>query len=267
MSNQLLKFSKGNSKIPKSTLIFSLPAGHSCPGAKDCKASVLERENGTRFIVDGEHTKFRCYAASSEVQYPDVHNLRKRNFELIKNARSVEAKVELIQRSMLSVGLKNIDTVRVHESGDYFLYSYFQAWMIIAQRFPTLKFYSYTKSLPFFLRGASEGIIPENFIFTASFGGKFDDSIATHNLKNVKVVTTKEEVEQAVKEGRQFDHDDSHALIAGESFALMVHGTQPKGSKAAKTWDKLVKSGVGGYSKKKKAALPKSVNNEIQIAA
>ena len=266
MSNQpLLKFSKGNSKLPKSTLIFSLSAGHSCPGALDCKSSVFEREDGTRFLKDGESTKFRCYAASAEVLRKNAYLMRKHNFELMRGARSLEEKVDIIYRSMLKVGLKNIDTVRVHESGDYFLYSYFQAWMVIAKRFPHLKFYSYTKSLPFFLRGAAEGIIPDNFIFTASFGGKFDDSIQKHGLKNVKVVTNKEELEQARSEGRSFDHDDSHALIQGESFALMVHGTQPKGSKAAKTWDKLIKSGVGGYSKKNRSA--KKPVTEFQIAA
>ena len=64
-----LRFSKGNAKLTKDTLIFNLPAGKTCPGALHCKAFATEQADGKRKIVDGPETKFRCFAASSEVQY------------------------------------------------------------------------------------------------------------------------------------------------------------------------------------------------------
>lgn len=248
----LLKMSLGNAKLTKDVLIFNLPAGHSCPGAKDCKTSVSEVD-GKRKIVDGPHNVFRCYAATAEVIYPAVYKARKHNFDLMRplaEKKDVKGMVELILRSMSVMKLKGVKRVRVHESGDYFTYSYFSAWMAIATAFPHVTFYSYTKSLPFVVRGKKEGIIPSNFIFTASKGGQFDQLIALNGFKSVTVTTTEAETEAAKAKGGQFDHDDS--LPLGDSdFFLQVHGQQPKGTLAAKYWDKLVKAKQGGYNKKR----------------
>lgn len=257
MSNQtspLLKFAKGNNKLPKSTLIFSLPAGKSCPGAKDCKSSVELTPGSDRFtVVDGPDAKFRCYAATSELIYKGVREARQHNFDLLlpmAQRRDVQGMVELILRSMHDKGMKGITAVRVHESGDYFTFSYFAAWMQVATAFPGVKFYSYTKSLPHVVRGKEAAIIPPNFYFTASKGGHFDYLIEPNGFKSVTVTTTAEETDAAKAKGGKFDHDDSLAL-GDADFYLQVHGQQPKGTPAAKYWDVLVKSGKGGYNKKR----------------
>ena len=59
----MLKFSFGNSKLLADTLIFSLPAGTTCPGADKCLAFVKET-NGKLSVVDGPQMEFRCFAAS-----------------------------------------------------------------------------------------------------------------------------------------------------------------------------------------------------------
>jgi hypothetical protein len=48
----------------------------------------------------------------------------------------------------------------------------------------------------------------------------------------------------------EIDHDDSHAYGGTESFALLLHGQQQKGSQAAKSLSALRVLGKGGYSKK-----------------
>ena len=48
------------------------------------------------------------------------------------------------------------------------------------------------------------------------------------------------------------DHDDTSAYLQDKSFALLLHGTQPKGSNAAKALSLLRKQGIGGYGKQKK---------------
>ena len=53
--------------------------------------------------------------------------------------------------------------------------------------------------------------------------------------------------------GLVIDHDDTSAYMQNNSFALLLHGTQPKGSKAAKALSALRKEGIGGYGKQKKA--------------
>lgn len=256
-----LKLTRGNAKLGKDTLIFNLPAGHTCPGAKDCHTKVVVNDEGQRRIVDGPDNKFRCYAATAEVIYPKVHEARKFNHDLIlplARKKDVQGMVELILASMATMPMSKINRVRVHESGDYFSFSYFAAWMQVATAFPNIKFYSYTKSLPHVVRGKSEGIIPPNFIFTASKGGMFDYLIEREGFKSVTVTTTQAETDAAIAGGGKFDHDDSMAL--GDSdFFLQVHGQQPKGTAAAKFWDRLVKEKRGGYNKKSANGILKDI--------
>lgn len=104
-----------------------------------------------------------------------------------------------------------------------------------------------SKALPFWVKRMAT--LPENFRLTASFGGTHDHLISEHNLKFAKVV---ESLEEAVKLGLPIDHDDSHAYGDNKkSFALLVHGQQPAGSKWAKAWMALKKVGMGGYGKDK----------------
>ena len=61
------------------------------------------------------------------------------------------------------------------------------------------------------------------------------------NLKYAKVVFSEEE---AAELGLEIDHDDSHAYGGDKSFALLIHGTQPSDTMAAKAKNTLVASGV-----------------------
>src|SRR5262245_1373686 len=63
---KLLKFGQGNAKLPPWVTTFSLPAGWSCPFAKDCR-SFADRDTGK--VTDGPHTAFRCYKASEEARF------------------------------------------------------------------------------------------------------------------------------------------------------------------------------------------------------
>jgi len=81
---------------------------------------------------------------------------------------------------------------------------------------------------------------------TASRGGWFDEKIEENAFKCAEVVFSEEE---AAQKGLEIDHDDSHAAFGKESFALLLHGTQPKGSEASKALSKLRKAGKGGYKK------------------
>lgn len=75
----------------------------------------------------------------------------------------------------------------------------------------------------------------------ASYGGKFDSLIERHNLRYCKVVNSVEAAGDL-----PLDDDDTHAYTYTGNFALLLHGTQPAGSQAAKDWHKI-KSSVGGY--------------------
>lgn len=232
----LLKFGKGNAKLSKDIYTFSLPAGHSCPFAFECKASA---DRSTGKIKDGKDQVFRCFAASQEALYTNTRTARWHNYDLLRKLKTVDKMSTLIVDSL---PLK-ANIVRVHVSGDFFSQVYFDAWMAVARIFSKKKFYAYTKSIPYWLE--RRDTIPKNFNLTSSKGGKTDALIDLNKLKYAKVVMSEEEAGKL-----EIDHDDSHAYDGKNSFGLLIHGTQKKGSKAAVALSQLKKKGIKGYSKK-----------------
>lgn len=233
----LLKFGKGNAKLSKDIYTFSLPAGHSCPYAFECKASA---DRSTGKIKDGKDQVFRCFAASQEALYTNTRTARWHNYDLLRELKTVDKMSTLIVDSLPA----KANMIRVHVSGDFFSQVYFDAWMAVAKIFPKKKFYAYTKSLPYWLE--RRDTIPKNFNLTSSKGGKTDVLIDLNKLKYAEVLFTEEQAKELKLE---LDHDDSHAYDGKESFGLLVHGTQKKGSKAATALTNLKKKGIKGYSK------------------
>lgn len=234
-----LRFQKGNAKLEKNILTFSLPAGHSCPFAYECQASA-DRHTGK--ITDGKFQRFRCFSASAEALYVPTRVSRWKNFDLLRAQKTKEGMYNLIMESLP----KKVQIVRVHVSGDFFNQDYFDAWMQVAENLKHIKFYAYTKSVNYWM--ARKDSIPDNFELTASMGGAGDKVVTLNNLKNARVVFTQEE---AMELKLEIDHDDSHAYNKGESFALLIHGTQKSGSEASQALSSLRKKGIKGYSKKK----------------
>jgi hypothetical protein len=230
-----LKFGQGNAKLSKTIFTFSLPAGHSCPGAHLCLAKA-DRVTGK--LTDGSTQEFRCFAASAEAAFPSVRAQRWHNFDLLKG-KSQDEMTALILESLLP----EVEILRLHVSGDFFNEAYFLAWCNVAFVRPRTKFYAYTKSITLWRKHFSE--IPSNLILTASQGGKFDAQIG--DFKRAIVVYSEEE---AAALNLELDHDDSHAYDGEESFALLLHGQQQKGSQAAKSLSALKLLGKGSYSKK-----------------
>lgn len=218
----MLSFGKKNAKLGKDIATFSLPAGFTCPKASEC-LSKSDRETGK--IKDGKHTQFRCFSASAEALYPNVRKSRWNNFEQLKG-KTINDMVVLIDSS-----LPKHKIIRVHVSGDFFSYDYFVAWMRVAMLNKSKTFYAYTKCISTWLKYEKEKPygIPENFILTASYGGKEDALIQKNNLRSAIVVYS---VKEAEEKGLKIDHDDSLARDKSvKSFALLIHGVQPKGKK------------------------------------
>ena len=260
---QLLKISTGNAKLKK-RLIFSLPAGYTCPNAGVCKTFAGKAGGGIMDLsVPGEVPSYRCFAASQEAQYTNVRKARWHNYELLRavsmdlpHHEAAEAMADIIQRSFLyydgSTRFNGYD-VRIHESGDFFNESYFYAWINVANYFPTRRFYAYTKSLDIWLLYSES--IPSNLYLTASYGGHLDSMIDKYPhvfTRYARVVYTPAE---AMALGLPVDHDDSHCF--GESpFALLVHGTQAKGSDAGAAIRQRRRQGqFAGYSAKHSTAV------------
>lgn len=254
----MLKFSKANAKIhalsqvetlkpflANKRKVYSLDilSGWSCPFAQDCLSKVVVTD-GKRKVVDGPQTQFRCFSASQEGLFTNVYNSRKANFEKLRDCKGNVGDMAWLIHSSLP---KDTGIVRIHVAGDFFSPAYFEAWAIVASQNPSILFYAYTKSIPYWVRLQAEwGGLPSNFVLTASRGGRCDNLIDEHGLRCVEVVLS-----EAAAGSLPIDHDDSHAArpdMRDENFALLIHGTQPAGSEAAKAVKAL--KGVGSYSRK-----------------
>lgn len=231
-----MKFSKANTKLQKLQKLtnkrvysFSLLSGHTCPGAKDCLAMVVydwAKNNYT--LEDGPEQKFRCYAASQEMQYTGVYNHRLSNWESVEKISSPHK----IANKLDGVFPPDAEIVRIHDAGDFFKKKYFFAWVLLALKHPNVVFYAYTKMNPFWIEYQDQ--IPDNMVLTASRGGRWDSLIDSHGLREAIVV---EHEWQAQKMGLSIDIDDSIAYNPSrrnENFALMIHGQGPQGSNQAK---------------------------------
>src|SRR5207302_524218 len=102
--------------------------------------------------------------------------------------------------------------IRLHVGGDFFSQAYFDAWLKVATSRPDLLCYGYTKSLPFWCRRLHS--IPDNFVLTASEGGKYDRLIGRFNLRFARVVLSQQDAD-----GLELDVDDRLAMQPGPSFA------------------------------------------------
>lgn len=224
---------------------FDLLSGVTCPFARDCHSKAVLGADGSRSIQDGAHTLFRCFSASQEVAYTNVFLARRANTDAIMPlaARSPMAAADALCDALPD----DAGCVRIHVAGDFKLLNYFDAWLEVALRNPGRRFYAYTKSIPFWVKRMDH--LPPNFLLTASRGGKADCLIDEHGFREARVVYSEQEADAL---GLEIDHDDSHAALPGASFALLIHGIQPKGSDAGKAVRAL--RGKGSYSRQKVAA-------------
>ncbi len=229
-----LFFGSGNAKLAPDVATFTLPAGYTCPGACECQ-SRFDRKK--RKVQDGKNTMYRCFMASREATYPTLRSSTDRNWKALIQAKTVEVMTALID---ISLPRKFYTKVRVHVGGDFFSLDYFVAWMEVARSNPDRLFYAYTKSLHFW-RDAMF-LIPQNFVLTASRGGKFDHLIDELNLREAIVVYHPEEAEAM---GLEIDHDDSLAQNPKvKKFALLIHGPGAAGSKHSKARQRLKREGA-----------------------
>ena len=252
----VLGFSKNNAKLEWP--YFSLPAGYTCPFATVCKNFPAKWEGpikGGKFkkpasweknVKPGPQAEIMCYAARAQGQYPGANIQAFKNLDLLKRMKTKEKMANLIIKSMEYHGLASTDILRIHEAGDFFSQDYLDAWIEVAKRMPQTLFYAYTVSLPYYM--ARKNSLPKNFKVIASMDKHNEKFIMDNGLRYSRVVGSEEEAREL---GLPIDVDDSIAWGSDDNFALVIHGSQPKGSEAAETLKQNRKSGL--YDKIKQA--------------
>ena len=252
----VLGFSKNNAKLEWP--YFSLPAGYTCPFATVCKNFPAKWEGPVKGgkwkkptsweknIKPGPQAEIMCYAARAQGQYPATNIKAFKNLDLLKRVKTKEKMANLIIKSMEYHGFAGTDILRIHEAGDFFSQDYLDAWIEVAKRMPQTLFYAYTVSLPYYM--ARKNSLPKNFKVIASMDKHNEKFIMDNDLRYSTVVGSEEEAREL---GLPIDVDDSIAWGSDDNFALVIHGSQPKGSEAAETLKQNRKSGL--YDKIKQA--------------
>lgn len=219
-----LTFGRRNQKLDKLAHILGKPiyslsllSGYTCPGAHQCLAKAIQTPEGFR-IQNGPEQIYRCYSASQEVLYPNVYKARLKNWTLLREAKTRPKMRDLIISSLPP----KADIVRLHVGGDFFCQNYFDSWIDVANLQPMRSIYGYTKALAYWVRRLDQ--MPQNFRLIASYGGRYDDLIEEYGLPSATVVFSQEEAEER---GLLLDFTDERAF-RGETFGLLVHGTQRK---------------------------------------
>ena len=111
----------GNKKLSRKIAIFNLPPGKSCPNSKLCVN--------------------RCYALKAWRMYPNVHRAWDRNMKASKQENFITEIIAELKKLE-----HKITTVRIHSAGDFYSLKYYYKWECIADFFPKLHFFAYTKN-------------------------------------------------------------------------------------------------------------------------
>lgn len=246
---KLLQVSPGNAKV-RDIISVSLPAGWTCPQAKDC-FSKSHRMTGR--VTDSPGMVFRCSEASTEARSPQARNARWENLAIVQKALrdgGAEQLAEVIETSIVANWKAKTRACRVHVAGDFFSRDYSDAWMKAMAKMPTRSFYAYTKSVALLASMAVTGEIPGNFTWVASMGGRQDELASAVGARTAQVVADQAEADSL---GLEVDRDESLAMNRNiRKFALVIHGTQPPGGKYSEAWNKGRREGTAGYSREKR---------------
>lgn len=192
--------SDGNSKLKKSGIVsFNLiPIVH-CPLAGACKAFCYATV-GQQAFASGVKRRAAAFKATLDPAF--VQNM---HAEIARWKRKIKA-------------------VRVHDSGDFYSMDYLRNWLEIARLNPDVKFYAYTKSLPFVHKAYELGLVPPNFRLIQSVGGLADSRIRT-DLPHARIFGTLEEL-QAAGYADASETDDASAFGSNPLIGLVVHGAR-----------------------------------------
>jgi hypothetical protein len=155
-----ISLSVSNSKLVKTSgesykvVGFGLPADHdfvgpngeamnTCFGAGACRGPCFAKQG--RYIMES------------------VMNPRLSNLQATMQDSFVPDMIAALRRK------RSYNTVRIHDSGDFYSQSYLDKWIAIAKALPGKVFYAYTKALTLDFTQ-----VPGNLRITQSLGGKFD---------------------------------------------------------------------------------------------
>ena len=189
----------------------SMPAGITCPMAGECGRI--------------------CYAKYGRMVMPNQLAGYRENLDMY-NAGTFfpQLEQELTRQERLAAKMGQTVLIRIHDTGDFFSREYLEDWLTFMRAHPHVWFYAYTKSVSFVKDAAISGLVPENFTYVFSYGGKQDLLIDREHDRWAEIVPEDAEIPAGCFDG---SHDDIYAADPGcRMIALRVHGAGKKYLKA-----------------------------------
>jgi hypothetical protein len=178
--SQNSKLRKTSKEIGAKVVNFGIPAYKSSSGKITCPYALT--------CVKG------CYAKKGAYIWSNVKPAFERRYQASLKDDFVPVMCEAIIKSRARY-------VRIHDSGDFYSPAYLEKWLQIMKLNPDVRFYAYTKSVPFFKENGTKGgetiSLPENFSITFSIGGKYDHLIDMNKDRHAVIFDTKEELDAA----------------------------------------------------------------------
>jgi hypothetical protein len=204
-----LKWTNGNEKLNKDnggvyTIVgFGIPADYdfevdgkkynTCPAALACRDP--------------------CYAKQGMYRFSNVVNARKYNLDMSLQSDFVDNAITDLKR------MRKVNTVRIHDSGDFYNHEYYRKWCDIAKAFPHIIFYAYTKTVNMDLFSDK----PDNFRITQSLGGKHDN-LVNLNMPHSRIFTTDDDrIRAGYIDGNV---NDVPAIEGITNIGLVYHGNK-----------------------------------------
>lgn len=205
-----LKWSRDNKKLAKTTGMgvynivgFGIPADtdfqangeslNTCPGAFACRAV--------------------CFAKQGAYNWKTVRAARTHNLNLSLTADFANMVVSDLRR------MRKVDTVRIHDSGDFYNQEYYNKWCDIARALPHVTFYAYTKTVNMDLFGNK----PNNLQITQSLGGKHDNLVNLNRPHSRIFATHDDRIAAGYENG---ESSDALAIEGVVQIGLVYHGVR-----------------------------------------
>lgn len=224
LAKYILNWSFQNTKLRKLDIVsFNLPAGEAlnftvCPMAGSC--------------VTFCYAKFKRYLFRN-VRLPREYNLKFLIDYCVNRDDDFSLFIEAVAHDIAKFP-KTKKSIRTHDSGDFFSEAYFFAWLEIAKIFPDIYFYAYTKQIRMLAK--NRHLVPDNFHFIQSYGGK-EDRFIDKEFAHSMVFTTKTVMKKAgYVDGTESEEPALNRII---KIGLYFHGPHLTKSRKRKV-DKVI---------------------------
>lgn len=204
-----LKWTNGNEKLNKDNggiyhiVGFGIPADYNfehngvkyntCPAALACKDP--------------------CYAKQGSYRFKNVISAREYNLFASLEDTFVDNAIADLKR------MRKVNTVRIHDSGDFYTFEYYRKWCDIAKALPHMIFYAYTKTVNMDIFTDK----PDNLHITQSLGGKHD-KLVNLGLPHSRIFTSEEDrINAGYVDGNVNDVPAIEGLV---KIGLVYHGNK-----------------------------------------